>query len=358
MEANAVSVTPPPQPQEMKPANEGCCVFRYFYTGGISFNHTSCVCVLKMAADWGLGEFQNETVNIIKSLLSQDHAFQAVRSVYDYALSPFDEDVMNILIHYLAWNFKRLVGTTSWKSLPLGLVEALLASSDLVVGRETVVLLGLEEWAREQGMTDVPQNLLKLVRFPMIPAKDLNLLANSRYHAGKFQGFQFQVVPYDLQNIRMAANSFTPRMYTDIPWSYKINYYTVELLRSKSNMTMFEFHTPFHSSAHFAYSRANWELSLNINQSRCSDTPLDVEDLNLVLNVTMEDTGDQLQNCIAFSNKLILQCEGMHTVRVDDFIHDTTGNFFYRPSQAGVVFPCPSNQISYILVIRSECKPF
>lgn len=338
-------------------------LFRYFYTGEVSLNHTACICILKMASDWGLTEFRNETANIIRSMLSQDYTFEGSLSLYEYALSPLDEVLMDILLHYLAWNFERLVKTPSWTNLPFSLVADLLTRSDLVVSKETVVLQSLEKWAAAQGMMAVPQQLLQLIRFPMIPAEDLYMLSDPQYHAGKCEGFQFQVVPFSINQTE--TNRSTPRIYTGSPWSYSINQYMMKQLRnqtspSQGNVTKtFHFYTPFHNSALFTYSKANWKLSLNFSNDECQDTPPTVADLNFVLNLAVagENTRDQIWRCVHFSNKLIVECAGKSTVRVDDFVDKVGGDFVYKAGRAGVTLPCNFNQLSYKAVIRSECRP-
>uniref|UniRef100_A0A674P9H2 SRCR domain-containing protein n=1 Tax=Takifugu rubripes TaxID=31033 RepID=A0A674P9H2_TAKRU len=296
-------------------SNCRCLLFRYFYTGEVTFNLSSYICILKMASNWGLKDFQNETTNIVLSMLAQDNTFQAALSVYEYALSPFDEALMGILLHYLAWNFESLSSTPPWTDLPWSVVKELLTRSDLVVKTETVVLQSLEKWATAQGMTAVPQELLQLIRFPMIPAKDLSLLTDPQYQPGRCEGLQFQAMPYPSQSSSFTeSNSSRPRMYTAIPWSYNINH-------------TFDFQTPFHNSAPFTYSKANWELSLNLTDDRCRDDPLTAADLNLVLNLTMRDVNsrDQLHRCIRFSNNLIAQCDGRSVVSIDDLVEEAEG---------------------------------
>lgn len=318
-----------------------------------------------MASDWGLKDFQNETTNLIMSMLAQDNTFQAALSVYEYAHLPFDEALMQILLHYLAWNFESLVSSEAWGALPSSVVSELLTRSDLVVKTETVVLQGLEKWAAAR-MTAVPQELLQLIRFPMIPAQDLYLLTDPRYQPGRCEGLQFQAMPYSPQSSNFTeSNSSRPRMYTAIPWSYAINHFQMEQLRNQrspgqgSNITTFDFQTPLHNSAHFTYSKANWKLSLNLTDDRCRDDPLTVADLNLVLNLTLEEANskNQFLRGIQFSNSLIVLCDGRYLVSIDDLVEEAEGRFVYQPGQTGVIFPCTSNQYSYRVVIGSEYIP-
>lgn len=341
-------------------------LFRYFYTGEVTFNLSSYICIFKMASDWGLKDFQNETSNIVMSVLAQDNSFQGALSLYEYALSPFDEALMAVLLHYLAWNFESLVSTPPWTDLPLSVVKELLTRSDLVVQTETVVLQGLERWATAQGMAAVPQELLQLIRFPMIPAKALYLLTDPQYQPGRCEGLQFQAMPYPPQSSNFTeSNSSRPRIYTAIPWSININRFQMQYFRNQRSpgqgriIQTFDFQTPFHNSAPFTYSKANWKLSLNLTDDRSRDDPLTAADLNLVLNLTMEgaNSRDQLQRCIRFRNYFIVQCDGGSLVSIDDLVEEAEGRFVYQPGQTGVTFPCKSNQYSYRVVIGSECIP-
>lgn len=318
-----------------------------------------------MASNWGLRDFQNETTNIVMSMLAQDNTFQAALSVYKYALAPFDEALMRILLHYLAWNFESLVSSEPWTELPISLVRELLTRSDLVVKTETVVLKGLEKWAAA-GMTAVPQELLQLIRFPMIPVEDLYLLTDPRYQPGRCEGLQFQAMPYSPQNSNFRENnSSRPRMYTAIPWTYTINHFHLEHPRNQQSpgqgriIKTFDFQTPFHNSAYFTYSKANWELSLNLTDDRCQEDPLTAADLNLVLNLTLGEANsrDQFHRGIQFSNSLIILCDGKYLVSIDDLVEEAEGRFVYQPGQTGVIFPCKSNQYSYRVVIGSEYIP-
>uniref|UniRef100_A0A3B5JYA0 SRCR domain-containing protein n=1 Tax=Takifugu rubripes TaxID=31033 RepID=A0A3B5JYA0_TAKRU len=344
----------------------GCLLFRYFYTGEVTFNLSSYICILKMASNWGLKDFQNETTNIVLSMLAQDNTFQAALSVYEYALSPFDEALMGILLHYLAWNFESLSSTPPWTDLPWSVVKELLTRSDLVVKTETVVLQSLEKWATAQGMTAVPQELLQLIRFPMIPAKDLSLLTDPQYQPGRCEGLQFQAMPYPSQSSSFTeSNSSRPRMYTAIPWSYNINHVHMDYLTNQRSpgqgriIKTFDFQTPFHNSAPFTYSKANWELSLNLTDDRCRDDPLTAADLNLVLNLTMRDVNsrDQLHRCIRFSNNLIAQCDGRSVVSIDDLVEEAEGlkERLLIPSDSD--FPALFSRSNSSSLLRSLCCP-
>ncbi|XP_050933174.1 LOW QUALITY PROTEIN: galectin-3-binding protein A-like [Lates calcarifer] len=181
---------------------------RYFYTRKIKITLPSVHCILNMAFDWGLTELQNEAENLFRLFLTEDDNFQRQSSFYEYAVRTGEEALQEVCLRYLAWNSQALIRSPAWTDLPFGLVKALLSRSDLVVHNETVLLDGLERWAAAQENTTIPEILLKLIRFPMIPAENLYTLDASRYHASKLQGFQFNALPFTtlLNDLTQAAN--------------------------------------------------------------------------------------------------------------------------------------------------------
>lgn len=145
-----------------------------------------------------------------------------------------------------------------------------MSRSDLVVSNERVILNGLEKWAAAQGNMTIPEVLLKLIRFPMIPAEDLYTLSGSQYHASKLQGFQFNALPYMtlLNDLTEEQNMYMPRIYTSSPWSFTFNYYVVETSRDlgspslccqvNNNLTS-DFQTPVHNTDYLTFHNVRWK---------------------------------------------------------------------------------------------------
>ncbi|XP_030288661.1 galectin-3-binding protein A-like isoform X3 [Sparus aurata] len=156
---------------------------RYFYTRKIKVTLSSALCILKMAFDWGLVEFQNETLSILRLFLPEDPTFQSLNSIYEYAVLTEDEALQEVCVRFLAWNCEALIRSPAWENLPFDLVKALLSRSDLVVRSENIILNGLERWAAARENSAIPEDLLKLIRFPMIPVVDLFSLSGSQYSA-------------------------------------------------------------------------------------------------------------------------------------------------------------------------------
>ena len=324
---------------------------------------SSAACILKMASDWGLTDFQSETINIIHQLLSEDPTFQSHISIYELALSTGNEALLEMCIRYLAWNCEALIHSPAWKYLPFDLVKELLSRSDLIVSHETVLLNGLEKWTAAQGDTAIPEVLLKLIRFPMIPAEHLYGLNSSQYLNGKFQGFQFNALPdiVLLNNVTMEQNNYRPRIYTGSPWSFTFNYYNISPSESLKcpgpcgqvhyNLTS-DFQTPVHYSAYFTFNYVDWKTSIALSSNEeCNST---LPTVSLMMKEKDRDLNRETMKRIFYRNKLVIECEGRFVVDVDDFGDDFGENFVYTKSSAKHISECQSRFFSYRVVVRPQ----
>ncbi|KAM9358045.1 galectin-3-binding protein A-like [Symphorus nematophorus] len=254
---------------------------RHFYTRKIKVTLSSANCILKMASNWALTELQKEAANIFVLFLPEDPTFQGQKALCEYAVSIDDEALEEACIRYLAWNCEALIQSPGWTNLPFNMVKALLSRSDLVVHNETVILKGLERWAAAHGNTAIPEDLLKLIRFPMIPADDLNKLDGSQYHASRFQGFQFNALPFMplLNDLEEEQNVYKSRIYTGWPWSFTFKYYVVKSYNDLGlyhirgqpvyNLT-FDFQTPAHNSAYYTFHKLHWNTRVYVSDKDCS----------------------------------------------------------------------------------------
>lgn len=234
-----------------------------------------------MAFDWGLVEFQNETLSILRLFLPEDPTFQSLNSIYEYAVLTEDEALQEVCVRFLAWNCEALIRSPAWENLPFDLVKALLSRSDLVVRSENIILNGLERWAAARENSAIPEDLLKLIRFPMIPVVDLFSLSGSQYSASKLQGFQFNALPSTalLNDLKEEQNIYTSRIYTGSPWSFTFDYYIVEAHKNLSyyshngqlinNLTS-NFQTPVHYSAYFTFRNVSWKARVYVSDEDCS----------------------------------------------------------------------------------------
>ncbi|KAM9762362.1 galectin-3-binding protein A-like [Menidia menidia] len=195
---------------------------RYFYTRKIRLTASSFDCILEMAADWGLTEIQSQAAAIFRLLLPEDPSFVGPRRLCQHAARTADAALLEVCLRFLALNFEFLIQSPAWAGLPPLLVRALLSRSDLVVRNESLVLHGLEDWARARGNSTIPEGLLELVRFPMIPAEDLYRLGSPQDQRGRMRGFQFHALPPETLVGDMAAGRdlYTPRIYVGSPWSF------------------------------------------------------------------------------------------------------------------------------------------
>ncbi|KAL7397816.1 hypothetical protein ABVT39_028322 [Epinephelus coioides] len=337
---------------------------RYFYTRKIKFTPSSAYCILKMASDWGLTEVQNEAANIFRLFLPEDPTFQNQSSFYEFAVHTRDEALQEVCLRYLAWNCEELIFSSAWTNLPLGLIKALLSRSDLVVRNETVILNGLERWAAAQGNTTIPEILLKLIRFPLIPARDLYTLDGSQYQASKLQGFQFNALPFAtlLNDLREERHVYTSRIYTGKPWSFTLSYHIIKAYKdfgfyvldgqNISSLTS-DFQTPVHHSAYFALHNMRWKTSVYISDADCSSEGVSCPTLPAV-SLKVEERSSDLPSemgHIRYSNRLVVMCDGRYVFYVHEFNATDGDNLVFVPRGAEQVYPCHSNLFSYQVVV-------
>ncbi|XP_049911218.1 galectin-3-binding protein A-like [Epinephelus moara] len=338
---------------------------RYFYTRKIKFTRSSAYCILKMASDWGLTEVQNEAANIFRLFLPEDPTFQSQSSFYEFAVHTRDEALQEVCLRYLAWNCEALILSSAWTNLPLGLIEALLSRSDLVVRNETVILNGLERWAAARGNTTIPEILLKLIRFPLIPAGDLYTLDGSHYQASKLQGFQFNALPFAtlLNDLREERDVYTSRIYTGKPWSFTLSYHIVKAYKDlgfyavdgqrMSSLTS-DFQTPVHHSAYFALHNMRWKTRVYISAADCSSEGVSCPTLpavSLKVEERNSDLPSEMEGHIHYSNRLVVMCDGRYVFHVHEFNATDGDNLVFVPKGAEQVYPCHSNLFSYQVVV-------
>lgn len=341
---------------------------RYLYTRKINFTLSSAHCILNMASDWGLIELQDKAAHVFRLFLPVDPTFQSHISLYEYALFTSDEALQEVYMRYLAWNFEDLIRSPAWTNLPFGTIKALLSRSDLVVHNETVVLNELERWVEAQGNTTIPEVLLKLIRFPMIPPRDLYKLNDSQYHGSKLLGFQFNALPFMtlLNNLTEEQNLYTSRIYIGSPWSFTLSYYNVRAYRDRGVYTVnnqlfnnltYDFQTPAHNSAFFTFHSVLWKTTVYLSHEDCSRGNVTCPSLPAV-GLKMEENNSvlpsRMQGRIRYSNRLIVKCEGMYVVCIIEFNNVEGENLVIVPSSAEQDYPCHSDLLSYQVVIRPE----
>lgn len=334
---------------------------RYFYTRKMKLTRSSAHCILKMAFDWGLTEVHDEADNLFRLFLTEDPTFRTQISFYDYAVYSGDEKLMEACLRYLAWNCEALIHSPAWTDLAFDRVKALLSRSDLVVQKETVILNALERWAAAQDNTTIPEILLKLIRFPLIPAEDLYTLDDSQYRASKLQGFQFNALPYTtlLNDLRRGQHVYTPRIYTGTPWSFAFSYHNIKaykdlgfynLLGHRIESLTSVFQTPFHTSAYFAFSKMGWKARLYISDADCVNESITCPSLPAV-NLKIEEKSSDLGS-IRYSNMLVVMCDDRYVFHVQEFAAVDSEDLVFIPSSEKQLYSCHSKLYSYQVVVR------
>ncbi|KAM3876172.1 galectin-3-binding protein B-like [Diretmus argenteus] len=337
---------------------------RYLYTRQINITLPSAQCIHKMASDWGLNQLQNEAGRVFIWLLAEDSTFKTQISLYDYSLRTGDKLLQQTCLRYLAWNCEALIRSTAWTSLPLGLVKALLSHSQLVVPNEFYIVKGLESWEAAQGNQSGAEDqfdLVRYIRFPMISAKDLYKLRGLRYQAGKLQGFQFHSLTIGelFGEVIRQWKPYTPRIYTDNPWSFTFSSQDVHNYIKNGNRQSLtaSFRTPVHTSAYFTLFRdMSWSTRLYVKKNECSNSGVTCPAASISAQNNNGDLPSEFQNGIRYQNKIVLMCEGKYVFHIQDFKTLNNQDMALIPanSSAGQTYSCHSDEYFYRVVVRPK----
>ncbi|XP_030228274.1 galectin-3-binding protein A-like isoform X2 [Gadus morhua] len=344
---------------------------RYLYTGRMNITMTSSHCLHKLASEWGLKALQEEVGKLLILLLPEDATFQAQSSLFDYAVSMDDGALQQSCLRYMAWNCEALVASPAWTGLSVHAIKGLLSRTDLTVPSEYFVIQALEKWEDAQGKalgSGDQFDLLKLIRFPMVSAEDLNRLKDSRYQAGKLEGFQFNALTIGNLFGELMSNwkSYTPRIYTGKPWSYTFTSEEVSVFKKTSlypkglnhGELAFTFRTPVHNSAYFAlFGDIGWYTRLFVKSDECSYSSTRVcPSAKLSLENGNSALPELYKNAIVYKNKIVIRCDGRYVSHIQDFKHPQEDTTIQPNHGSGQVYPCRSDEYSYTMVIRPKYR--
>ncbi|CAL8345600.1 unnamed protein product [Gadus morhua 'NCC'] len=344
---------------------------RYLYTGRMNITMTSSHCLHKLASEWGLKALQEEVGKLLILLLPEDATFQAQSSLFDYAVSMDDGTLQQSCLRYMAWNCEALVASPAWTGLSVHAIKGLLSRTDLTVPSEYFVIQALEKWEDAQGKalgSGDQFDLLKLIRFPMVSAEDLNRLKDSRYQAGKLEGFQFNALTIGNLFGELMSNwkSYTPRIYTGKPWSYTFTSEEVSVFKKTSvypkglnhGELAFTFRTPVHNSAYFAlFGDIGWYTRLFVKSDECSYSSTRVcPSAKLSLENGNSALPELYKNAIVYKNKIVIRCDGRYVSHIQDFKHPQEDTTIPPNHGSGQVYPCRSDEYSYTMVIRPKYR--
>uniref|UniRef100_A0A668AP36 SRCR domain-containing protein n=1 Tax=Myripristis murdjan TaxID=586833 RepID=A0A668AP36_9TELE len=324
---------------------------RYIYTRKADVTFSSAQCLHQMASKFGVKQLMEDTGRLFSKFLPQDVTFHTPVSLYEYSVETGDFLLKENCLQYMAWNYQNLTQSPAWSHLSVKLLGALLSRSDLVVSDEYFLLVSLEEWISQRGnliSLESQADLLKLIRFPMIPAEKLyelqfnSTLYNAHqdvYGSNILKAFQFNVLLFStLKNnpvFKKDEDDYQARIYTATPWAATID-------RSAS------FSTPVHNSLIFKTNVIQWEANIFMSQSDCSNRGVRCESFPTA-RLTAQNSLRQYQSSIRFSNQLLLRCQGKYICQVQDFKNDLS-HISTNGSQ-GLPYPCPDGQYDYQFVV-------
>uniref|UniRef100_A0A3P9J6W6 Zgc:112492 n=1 Tax=Oryzias latipes TaxID=8090 RepID=A0A3P9J6W6_ORYLA len=366
-------------------------LIRYLYTRKIDVTFSSALCLHQMASSFGVKQLMEDVGRLFTQIFPDDSSFYTHVSIYQYAVETTDTILEENLIQYLAWNYQNLTDSPAWNDLPVELLQALLARSDLVVPDESFVLETLESWITDRALLNSSDTVLALlsgIRFPMISAEKLLELESSSplyqiyknvYREFTLKAFQFNVLLFSNlttnPNIKKDIGNYSPRIYISEPWSKVLreprkpspNPYPYQYQNQfggsynrydrygnyNSNPSTYiqsGFTTPLHNSLLFRDRKTSWEANVFTRQSDCSNRGVRCESVPAAM------LRDQIYSSrprqIRFSNRLLLMCQNTYIFQVQSF-KDNMAYISKNDTQASP-YPCVDNKYTYLFVVIPE----
>ncbi|XP_023204424.1 galectin-3-binding protein A-like [Xiphophorus maculatus] len=352
-------------------------IIRYLYTRQINVTYSSAMCLHQLASEFGLRKLLEDVGQVISKSLPNDASFYSQVSLYKYAVESKDFVLEENCVQYMAWNFQNLTSSPVWPELPVELLRSLLTRSDLVVADEYFLLQTLEDWITNNGgslSSEKPADLLRLVRFPMIPAEKLyeletkSLLFSAHrdlYRDSVLKAYQFNVLLYsNLTQLKLVKeiDDYKPRIYTSNTWSIAIdssklssshqglnqyNYHYYYGLYSNSIPLSSEklLHTSLHSIVVCEDNKVTWAANIFKTSNECSREGVHCNSLPAARLTQQNNT---LSRNISFDNRILLTCQNRYICQIQAFHSDMA-----HIDQA-LVYPCPDDNYIYTFVVRPE----
>lgn len=351
---------------------------RYIYTRKIDVTFSSAECLHWLASQFGVKQLMEDVGRLFVKVLPGDASFHTQVSMYKYASESGDLILQESCAQYLAWNFQNLTLSPAWSQLPVALLKALLARSDLVVPDEYFLFQMVESWITQKNdsiSSDIGADLLDHIRFPMVPAEKLYQMDSSPlfsahrnlFYENMMKGFQFNVLLFTnlLSNPKFNRedDDFQPRIYTDKPWSMavassvqQVNQYSGydprygsrhDALRVSYSPSR-SLSTPVHNSLLFKDKKIQWDVTVFKNQYECSNRGVRCDSLPMARMYPQQSP----QKNVLYRNRLLLKCQGSYIFHVQDF-KDNQAYIRVNGSEAAS-YPCPDDKYAYVFVVRPE----
>ncbi|XP_029015003.1 galectin-3-binding protein A-like [Betta splendens] len=347
---------------------------RYIYTRKIEVTFSSAECIHSMASEFGMRQLMEDAGRLFVKMLPEDSSFQTQVSIYKYASDSEDLVLQENCVQYLAWNFQNMTLSPAWSRLPVELLKALLARSDLVVPDEYFLFQTVESWIGQRGDavgTGIQAELLNLIRFPMVPAERLYQLESSSlfgahkdlFYENMLKAFQFNVLLFtnlsSNPKFTREDDDFQPRIYTAAPWSIAFSPSTSQYNRGYNQYydsrrggvsygSPRSLNTPAHNSLLFKDNRVQWEVTVFSNQYECSNRGIRCDSLPMARLSTYNNP----QNSVLYRNRLLLKCRDSYVFQVQDF-KNNQAHVRVNGTEAAS-YPCPDDKYTYVFVVRPE----
>ncbi|TRY96055.1 hypothetical protein DNTS_021170 [Danionella cerebrum] len=185
---------------------------------------------IRLATKYSIISLQRGLTQYMSQNLASESPAGHVVGWYQYALTAGDVTLKDNCLQFLSWNLSSVLQSAEWASVSVDLLMTLLQRSDLVLKSELELFEALEIWLNKNDPDSLTaENTLRLVRYAMIPPRDLFQLQQqspimTRYHESVrdllYMSYQFHSAsPLQLAKFfDMNCSLFQPRNYLSPMW--------------------------------------------------------------------------------------------------------------------------------------------
>nr|XP_055031082.1 BTB/POZ domain-containing protein 17 [Misgurnus anguillicaudatus] len=203
---------------------------RYLYCGELSLQLDQATSLHRLATKYGISSLQQGLTRYMSQNLASDSLGGHVVGWFQYATTVGDTVLKHNCLQFLSWNLSSVLQSSEWPTVSVELLMTLLQRSDLVLKSELELFEALEIWLTQNDPDSLTaENALRLVRYAMIPPRDLFRLQRqspmlTRYLESVrdllYMSYQFHSAsPLQLAKFfEVNCNLFVPRNYLSPVW--------------------------------------------------------------------------------------------------------------------------------------------
>lgn len=220
---------PDSQQKSVKLTEEDQCVphfedfLRYFYTGSITLVTDNAIPIHMLANKYNVSNLRSSVEDFMVTNVSIKGTPNPAVLWRRYAKLADVTGLEEACENFLAWNMDQFMGSPEWTETDHDHLLALLKRDDLVVESEFTLLIGVISWIDQHP--NQTEEILKHIRYPMIPPQDLFQYEPSAIKDQDVRSFVLSqgVMAYQVNSVPIAvikqsydisSVAFTERIYT------------------------------------------------------------------------------------------------------------------------------------------------